>query len=93
MALRKREIELLADKIAVNLIRSGDVKLNKDISILKAVIRAVLEEDVQKEKEIDLKTKKLLEQFSSEIEKEGADSSKLFILAKKKVAKQEGFLL
>ncbi len=93
MALRKREIELLADKIAVNLIRSGNVKLNKDISILKAVIKAVLEEDVQKEKEIDLKTKKLLEQFSNEIEKEGADSSKLFLMAKKKVAKQEGFLL
>ncbi len=93
MALKKREIELLADKIAVNLIRSGNVKLNKDISILKAVIKAVLEEDVQKEKEIDLKTKKLLEQFSNEIEKEGADSSKLFLMAKKKVAKQEGFLL
>ena len=93
MALRKREIELLADKIAVNLIRSGNVKLNKDISILKAVIKAVLEEDVQKEKEIDMKTKKLLEQFSNEIEKEGADSSKLFLMAKKKVAKQEGFLL
>ncbi len=93
MALKKREIELLADKIAVNLIRSGNVKLNKDISILKVVIKAVLEEDVQKEKEIDLKTKKLLEQFSNEIEKEGADSSKLFLMAKKKVAKQEGFLL
>ncbi len=93
MALRKREIELLADKIAVNLIRSGSIKLNKDITILKAVIKDVLENDVQKEKEIDLKTKKLLEQFSSEIEKEGVDSSKLFLMAKKKVAKQEGFLL
>jgi len=93
MALKKREIELLADKIAVNLIRSGNVKLNKDISILKGLIRDVLDEDVQKEKEIDIKTKKLLEQYSSEIEKEGADSSKLFIMAKRKVAKQEGFLL
>ncbi len=93
MALRKREVELLADKIAVNLIRSGNIKLNKDISILKSVVRSVLEEDVQKEKEIDAKTKKLLEQYSSEIEKEGADSSKLFLMAKRKVAKQEGFLL
>jgi len=93
MALRKREVELLADKIAVNLIRSGNIKLNKDISILRSVVKSVLEEDVQREKEIDAKTKKLLEQYSSEIEKEGADSSKLFLMAKRKVAKQEGFLL
>ncbi len=93
MALRKREIELLADKIAVNLIRSGNIKLNKDLSILKTVIKNVLEDDVNKEREIDEKTKKLLQQYSNEIEKEGADSSKLFLMAKKKVAKQEGFLL
>ncbi|WP_022669964.1 DUF507 family protein [Hippea alviniae] len=93
MALRKREVELLADKISVNLIRSGNIKLNKDVSILKSIVKDVLEEDVQKEREIDIKTKELLKQFSNEIEKEGADSSKLFIMAKKKVAKKEGFLL
>ncbi len=93
MALKKREIELLTDKVAVNLIKSGNIKLNKDASILKSIIRDVLEEDVQKEKEIDAKTKKLLEQYSNEIEKEKADSIKLFLMAKRKVAKQEGFLL
>lgn len=93
MALRKREIELLTDKVAVNLIKSGNIKLNKDVSILKNIIRDVLEEDVQKEREIDAKTKKLLEQYSGEIEKEKADSIKLFLMAKRKVAKQEGFLL
>ncbi len=93
MALKKREIELLTDKIAVNLIKSGNIKLNKDASILKSIIRDVLEEDVQKEREIDAKTKKLLEQYSNEIEKEKADSLKLFLMAKRKVAKQEGFLL
>ena len=93
MALRKREIELLTDKVAVNLIKSGNIKLNKDVSILKNIIRDVLEEDVQKEREIDAKTKKLLEQYSGEIEKEKADSIKLFLMVKRKVAKQEGFLL
>ncbi len=93
MALRKREVELIADKITANLIRSGTIKLNKDMSILKGIVRDVLEEDVQKEREIDIKTKELLKQYSNEIEKEGADSSKLFIMAKKKVAKREGFLL
>ncbi len=93
MALKKREIELLTDKVAVNLIKSGNIKLNKDASILKGIIRDVLEEDVQKEREIDVKTKELLKQYSSEIEKERADSIKLFLMAKRKVAKQEGFLL
>ncbi|WP_025270106.1 DUF507 family protein [Hippea sp. KM1] len=93
MALNKREIELLADKITVNLIKDGNIKLNKDISLLKTIAKEVLEEDAQKEREIDLKTKELLKEYSSEIEKEGADTSKLFIMAKKKVAKQEGFLL
>ncbi|WP_035587754.1 DUF507 family protein [Hippea jasoniae] len=93
MALRKREVELLADKITANLIRSGHVKLNKDISILKSIVRDILQADADKEREIDAKTKELLKQYSTEIEKEGADSSRLFAMAKKKVAKQEGFLL
>ncbi|AEA33946.1 DUF507 family protein [Hippea maritima] len=93
MALNKREIELLADKIAVNLLKDGNIRLLKDISLLKGIAKDVLEEDADKEKEIDAKTKELLRKFSSEIEKEGADSSKLFIMTKKKVAKKEGFLL
>ncbi len=93
MALKKMEIELLANKIATNLISSGYVKINKDVSFIKSIVRDVLTEDVQKEREIDAKTKELLVEFSREIENERLDNSKLFIMAKKKVAKREGFLL
>ena len=78
MALKKVEIELLADKIAVNLINSGHIKIKKDISIIKSLIKEVLIEDVRKEKEI---------------ENERIDTSKLFIMAKRKVARREGFIL
>ncbi len=93
MALRRMEIELLTDKIATNLISSGHIKLNKDISFLKSIIRGVLSADVEKEQEIDAKTKELLGEFSREIENERLDNSKLFTMAKRKVAKKEGFLL
>ena len=93
MALKKMEIELLANKIATNLISSGYIKINKDVSFIKSIVRDVLTDDVQKEREIDAKTKELLVEFSKEIENERLDNSKLFIMAKKKVAKREGFLL
>ncbi len=93
MALKKIEIELLADKIAVNLINSGHIKIKKDISIIKSLIKDVLVEDVRKEKEIDAKTKELLGEYSREIDNERVDTSKLFIMAKRKVAKREGFIL
>ncbi len=93
MALKKVEIELLADKIAVNLINSGHIKIKKDISIIKSLIKEVLVEEVRKEKEIDTKTKELLGEYSREIENERVDTSKLFIMAKRKVARREGFIL
>ncbi len=93
MALKKMEIELLADKIAVNLINSGHIKLKKDISILKSLIKDVLIEDARKEREIDIKTKELLGEYMSQIEHERVDTSKLFVMAKRKVAKKEGFIL
>ncbi len=93
MALKKMEIELIADKIVSNLIQKGYIKINKDISILRGIVRDILVQDVEKEREIDALTKELLGQFSQEIENERADSSKLFMMAKRKVAKREGFLL
>ncbi len=93
MALKKLEIELLADKIVSNIINSGHIKINKDISIIKSIVRNILLEDAQKEREIDSKTKELLGEFAREIENERLDSSKLFMMAKRKVAKKEGFLL
>ncbi len=93
MALKRMEIELLADKISTNIVSSGYVKLNKDVSFIKSIVREVLLNDVQKEREIDAKTKELLGEFSHEIENERLDNSKLFMMAKKKVAKKEGFLL
>ncbi len=93
MALKKLEIELLADKIVSNIVNSGHVKINKDVSIIKSIARDVLIEDAQKEREIDIQTKELLGEFSKEIENERLDSSKLFMMAKRKVAKKEGFLL
>ncbi len=93
MALKKLEIELLADKIVSNIVNSGHIKINKDISIIKSIARDVLLEDAQKEREIDMQTKELLGEFAKEIENERLDSSKLFMMAKRKVAKKEGFLL
>ncbi len=93
MALKMAEINLLADKIAMNLISRRMIKLNKDVSVVKSIIAGVLAENAKEEKRIDQKTKELLHQFSSEIENKGVDSSKLFIMAKRKIAKQEGFLL
>ncbi len=93
MALKKMEIELLADKIVSNIINSGHIKINKDVSVIKSIARDVLLDDAHKEREIDIKTKELLGEFTREIENERLDSSKLFMMAKRKVAKKEGFLL
>lgn len=93
MALKKIEVELLVDKIATNLINSGYIKINKDIGTIRSIVRDILLEDIQKERDVDIKTKELLGEFAKEIEGERLDSSKLFMMAKRKVAKKEGFLL
>lgn len=93
MALKLVEIEIISDKIVSNIMKEGFLKLNKDISVLRSIVRDVLIEDMENERSIDRITKDILGQFSKEIEDERADSSRLFAMAKRKVAKREGFLL
>jgi hypothetical protein len=93
MALKLREIDFIADKITNNLIKAGFVHLKKERSVIKEIVAQVLKEDADKEKEIEDKTKKLLKQFKEQIENERMDQSKLFIMAKRKIAKKENFIL
>lgn len=53
----------------------------------------MLKEDADKEREIEQETRELLKQFKDQIEGEQIDQSRLFIMAKRKIAKKENFIL
>ncbi|MCD6223556.1 MAG: DUF507 family protein [Deltaproteobacteria bacterium] len=93
MILKAREIDFIADKIVNRLIRAGFVHLKKERSVIKEIVAQVLKEDADKEREIEEETKKLLKQFKEQIEDERVNQSKLFIMAKRKIAKKENFIL
>ncbi|MCD6133074.1 MAG: DUF507 family protein [Deltaproteobacteria bacterium] len=93
MTLKAREIDFIADKIVNRLIREGFIHLKKEKSVIKEIVAQVLQEDADKERKIEQQTRELLKQFKDQIKEEEVDQSKLFTMAKRKIAKKEDFIL
>jgi hypothetical protein len=93
MTLKTREIDFIADKIVNRLIKEGFIHLKKERSVIKGLVAQALKENADKEREIEQETRELLKQFKDQIEEEQIDQSRLFTMAKRKIAKKKNFIL
>lgn len=93
MALNEKEINFISDKIVNTMIKKGLVQLKKDKMVIIDFVKKILEQDAQKEKEIDQKTLLYIENYKEQIIRENIDKTKFFQMMKRKVAEKEGFVL
>ncbi len=93
MRLRLPHAPYVANKIAIDLLKSGYVTLNKGIEPVIEVAKKRIEEDIKREMALDEKVELLLEENIDEIEFMQIDRRNMFWLIKKKIAGDEGFVL
>ncbi len=93
MRLRVAHAPYVANKIAIDLVRSGFVTLTSGIEPVVRVAQEVLEEELKKEAALDERVKELIEENEEEIEFNLADAKQLFWLIKKRLAPEYGVIL
>ena len=93
MRLRFEHVKFLGNKIAIDLLNSGFVKLTQGIEPVAKIAQEVLEEDIEIEEEINEKARELVEEREEDIDFFQADRRELFWMIKKRIAEDEKFNL
>lgn len=86
-----------AEKIALMLVRDlkklSSVRLDEKENRIREKIKAVFLKNQKDEEALDRDVKRVLEEYSSQIDEGHADARKLFGMIKGKLAKEKGFIL
>jgi len=90
MKLKKQHSPYIARKITKDIVNSTFVEVRKEKSMITAEAERILNEDIQKEIELDDAVDDLLEEQESEIEFYKADYRQLFWMTKKRMANDFG---
>ncbi len=90
MKLKKQHSSYIARKITKDLINADFVEVRKEKSLITQECERILNEDIQKEIELDIAVDELLEDQESEIEYYKADYRQLFWMTKKRMANEFG---
>ena len=90
MKLKKQHSSYIARKITKDLINTDFIEVRKEKSSITKVCEDILNEDIQKEIELDIAVDELLEDQESEIEFYKADYRQLFWMTKKRMANEFG---
>ncbi|MEA3497883.1 MAG: DUF507 family protein [Campylobacterota bacterium] len=90
MKLKKQHSSYIARKITKDLINTDFIEVRKEKSLITQECERILNEDIQKEIELDIAVDELLEDQESEIEYYKADYRQLFWMTKKRMANEFG---
>jgi len=93
MRLGLPHVPYVANKIAIDLTKSGFVTLTKGIEPVAKAAREVLEEDLKKEKALEEAVREIIEENEDEIEYMLADPKQLFWMIKKRLAPEYDVIL
>ena len=93
MRLRLPHAPYVANKIAVDLLKSGFVTFTSGVEPVVKVAQEVLESELKKEAALDMRVKELMEEHEEEIEHNLVDSKQLFWMIKKKLAPEYDVIL
>ena len=90
MKLKKQHSSYIARKITKDLINTDFIEIRKEKSLITKECEEILNDDIQKEIELDYAVEELLEEQEEDIEFYKADYRQLFWMTKKRMANQFG---
>ncbi|MDB4257323.1 DUF507 family protein [Arcobacteraceae bacterium] len=90
MKLKKQHSPYIARKITKDIVNSPFIEVRKEKSMITEVCERIINEDIQKEIELDDAVDDLLEEQEDEIEFYKADYRQLFWMTKKRMANDFG---
>lgn len=93
MKISLKVVPHIAQKIAIELNRSGVVTMTKGVEVVASESHKILDTYVKKELELEQKVNEICDENEEEIEFVNANSRQLFYMIKKKLAPQYGVIL
>jgi hypothetical protein len=91
--LTENEIQNFSREIAGLLSNEKDVELLQPLSEIEEKITAVITGNMEEERRINTACDKIMDQYAREIERGSVDPHQMFLMIKKKLAKEKGFVL
>ena len=93
MKLTLKAIPHIANKVAIELAKSGVVTLTQGIESVVGVVEKILSENVKQEMALEEKVNEICEEHEEDIEFMLADERQLFFMIKKKLAPEYGIII
>ncbi len=91
--LTAAQTERLSTEISKTLSQEGQVEMHRSPAEIAQVIAAVVSANMDEERRINAECDKVMDQYAREIDRGAADPHKLFLMIKRKIAKDKGFVL
>lgn len=93
MKMKLHHTPYIARRITRDLVTCEFVEVRKDKNAIAAEIERILDEDIEKELDLDEKVSSMLSNEEENIEYYNADYRQLFWMAKKRLANEHGVIL
>ncbi len=93
MRLKPQQTGYVATKIGIDLANAPFITMSKGRDAVVAATKKIIDENLQKERALDEKVKKIIDENYDEIEFQHADERQLFFMIKKKLASEYGIIM
>ncbi len=93
MRIKPKQSRYIANKIAIDLINAPFVKLLKGKEAVVEAAKKIIDENLEKEKELDSKVAEIIDEHYDDIEMQQADERQLFFMIKKRLAPEFGIIM
>ncbi len=93
MKVKLQHVPHIAQKVAIELNKSGIVTMTKGLEPVADEARKVLEESIRQEAALEEKVHEILDANEDAIDEQNADDRQLFFMIKKKIAPEFGVIL
>ncbi len=93
MKVKLQHVPHIAQKVAIELNKSGIVTMTRGLEPVADEARKILEESIKKEKALEEKVHDILEENEDAMDEQNVDDRQLFFMIKKKIAPEYGVIL
>lgn len=93
MKVRMPHAPYIANKIALDLVKCNYVSVKSGVEMILKYVQELIQKDIQKEEALEERVFELIEENDDEIEFLRVDRREMFWLIKKKLAKENNFVL
>jgi len=93
MRLKQKQTGYVAAKIAIDLANAPFVELPKGKDAVAEAAKRIIDDNLERERELDFKVKKIIDENYDEIEFQRANDRQLFFMIKSKMAEEFGVIM